>query len=125
MGFIGVLLHFLGLGICLLGLTWRKQRLVAGTVVAIVGFLIGTSPFWLVPYIPYEAQSVSEPSTTHDQSSMNDQSTSHEQHLSTPQETSISLEALDDVLEQTEAPTEATSAQPNSSEHSPSSTLSR
>ncbi|ODC02837.1 hypothetical protein BFW38_03995 [Terasakiispira papahanaumokuakeensis] len=125
MGFIGVLLHFLGLGICLLGLTWRKKCLVAGTVVAIVGFLIGTSPFWLVPYIPYEAQSVSEPSTTHDQASMKEQSGTPQQHSSTRQETSMSLEALDDVLEQTEAPTEATSAQPNASEHSPSSTLSQ
>ncbi|WP_404418071.1 hypothetical protein [Marinospirillum sp.] len=39
-------LHFLGLVIVLVGLNLRPKRKKLGTSLAVLGFLIGTSPVW-------------------------------------------------------------------------------
>lgn len=121
----GILLHFLGLGICLLGLTWRKQRLVAGTIVAIGGFLVGTSPFWLAPYLPQTPPEVPVSSEAPVSSERQDrQATQGHQEgkeasqTTSTQDSSISLEALDAALEQASEPKDNSSQHQSSQHHS-------
>ncbi|WP_114416201.1 hypothetical protein [Marinospirillum perlucidum] len=50
-------LHFIGLAVVLVGLSLRPKRKILGSLLAVLGFLIGTAPVW---YGHFAAQNLNE-----------------------------------------------------------------